>query len=317
MSKYTLNNHIVTSHAEQTHVCQLCGKVYGLCELLKKHNRVKHDTTARADITITSDTASPRLGWKCNDCDKVFQHKRSLENHAYSHTNSSVECEFCQKKLRNPATLERHKIKFHNKCIELNCSHCDEKFTSRVKLKHHLAVHGFVCKTCSGVFNTEPLLEEHVKIHTKEFSCQFCPKKFSTSITADTHTAKIHCQDPEHPCDNCGDKFITAKDLTKHMNIAHNEVSKRTQVVCDNCGKSFTTTSSLKKHILYNHQNQEKPHECPVCNRRFMSKADQTRHMERHSTEPGHSCELCTKKFYTKNDMLRHRKVSFWRVADD
>ena len=68
VNKYTLDTHITSHHPDSARACAVCGKLYGLTELLNKHIRVKHDSTPRVEVA----EGGRRLGWQCRTCPKVI-----------------------------------------------------------------------------------------------------------------------------------------------------------------------------------------------------------------------------------------------------
>lgn len=270
---------------------------------------MKHDTTERVELNSSeTDQGSKKLGWKCSKCEKVFRSKKALNIHSFQHLEGNyIECDICNKKLRNPLTLEKHKLNFHSESDVFSCSTCGEKCSSRVALKQHLSVHGFVCKTCAQVFETISELEEHTKTHTKTIKCEKCLKPFSTEAALKIHIKRIHLKELKFSCSTCNQTFSSKADLKVH-NIEHSEQSKPV-FVCEECGKCYSSSAKLKTHVLYYHLQAEKPFQCEICQKKFVRKPEKMRHMERHSAEPMHPCKECGKKFFTKNDMLRHVRV--------
>ena len=208
-----------------------------------------------------------------------------------------MECELCHKQFKSLTSLSGHKLKYHAN----SCAHCPESFASKSALKQHLTTHGFVCQNCCEVFATKERLEQHMQDHLKDLRCELCDKEFSTASACKVHVKRVHFADVE-----CGksDKNFTSQAGPKAL-----DEGQKSMLVCDACGKSYTSLPKLRNHIMYDHQHEQKPHQCGVCSKRFTSRRDLVRHLERHSAEPKHSCQECHKKFFTRNDMRRHFKV--------
>jgi KRAB domain-containing zinc finger protein len=326
VNKYTLDTHITACHPAACHSCSLCGKVYGLAELLTKHVRLKHDTTPRVEIKEEaaaggkeSGSRTAKLGWKCPDCDKVFRSRKSQELHSFRHVargQKLFECDVCGKKLRNPVTLDKHVETFHKQLTEqLECGQCNMRFSLRTEWKEHMRSHGRpLCRICKTSFSSDAEL----KLHTASCSsktamsstgvrCEYCGKTYSSEGVLKNHIRRVHLKEQDFVCDKCEQKFATKDELRKHMAAKHE--LDRQSFVCDACGKAYSSVSKLKNHIAYEHQNKEKPFACDICQSRFAYQPEMLRHRERHATVPQYSCPSCDKKFMTKNDMMRHKKV--------
>ncbi|KAI8484923.1 hypothetical protein Bbelb_373300 [Branchiostoma belcheri] len=84
------------------------------------------------------------MAFPCDQCDKVFQQKRSLN---------------------------RHKQSVHSASPNYHCVVCGEKFTRRDSLKRHEKKHAtlnsfqFVCNTCGKVFARRDKLTKHQSVH--------------------------------------------------------------------------------------------------------------------------------------------------------
>lgn len=316
VNKYTLDTHITTHHNQFARACSLCGKLYGLAELLHKHIRVKHGSEKEIDFDESgvNDQLNPEvrtLGLKCGACDEVFRCRQSLESHSYVHhtkLDKTLFCDLCGKCMRSVASLERHKLNYHSKSPNFKCSLCSKICSSRVDLKQHLCTHGFVCNTCCLVFATVAERDEHASAHQKTAKCTICEKSYMSGASLKLHMSRMHSDSEKYACKKCNLDFFNRTDLKRHTAEEHGTAGKSV-CVCDVCGKSFSSGTKLRNHTLYEHQHIEKPYSCNVCNKGFAYKHDQARHQERHSAVPSHSCQSCDKKFFTKYDMQRHVKV--------
>ena len=71
--------------------------------------------------------------------------------------------------------------------------------------------------------------------------------------------------------------------------------------------KIISENSGIKKHKRI--QNGEKPHECEICNLRFVSQRDLVRHRRIHTGEKPYACEFCDKSFARTSNLKKHRRI--------
>ena len=108
--------------------------------------------------------------FRCEHCDRVFLHKRTLTAHIKSkHDNSQIKfkCETCDKIFERKGRLKRHQVS--KSCIKnckIFCANCSIGFTSVEKLNIHLK--SFTCKKrykcgwCDNYFQHQYELFSHL-----------------------------------------------------------------------------------------------------------------------------------------------------------
>jgi len=81
-----------------------------------------------------------------------------------------------------------------------------------------------------------------------------------------------------HTCDICGAKYEKYRSLEIHKRRTHNENSK---VECpEGCGKLLSNTHAIRKHLLSHRPEEEWPHECPLCHKKFQARGDIPKHLK-------------------------------------
>ena len=128
---------------------------------------------------------------------------------------------------------------------ELNCSHCDLKFESKVALSQHVRENHYK--------NQVSQTKEEKTITNCEYLCYYCDYAITSSEDLKKHKGDYPgldmCQDK---CDQCDAKFEFRRDLIDHFKNSHPEISI---VWCDFCQAGFETIEELQCHIRMEHRN--------------------------------------------------------------
>ena len=211
---------------------------------------------------------------------------------------------------------------------------CDKQFGTRVQLKHHMNIHlglkPYSCNECGKAFTQPTHLSVHRRTHNglKPYMCSICGKTFAIASNMRKHAA-IHDRDgTEHqipieaepvaaplfepvavkpfPCSHCDMRFSALKKLAMHERRDHG-----TQHSCPHpgCLRICISASQLEKHLLTH--SGEKPHGCPICQKRFTQKTHVTQHIATvHASPSGraksHVCPQCGKCFVTRGVLAKH-----------
>ncbi|KAF7656158.1 hypothetical protein LDENG_00045280 [Lucifuga dentata] len=278
--------------------------------------------------------------FKCEDCDKAFKYKSTLDSHKQTH--NPLYCEACMKLVRDEEALAMHKISHtpfqcnqceenfpvfkalhkhyidvHNPAEPFTCTHCQTTFTSLKRfIRHewkHTGYQPFQCPHCSKRFRSYSDILEHQKKHTKAypFLCWECGKKFRHSVTLTRHVERVHHSGepmPEKPtptftCAQCGKTFTSRRCLLKHDNFHH----KGLRFPCEHCGKGFFGKDALVRHTLIH--TGERPFECHDCQKSFRSSAELKIHRRYHTGERPFKCTICDKGFVQSCFLTLHMRT--------
>ncbi|XP_077359582.1 uncharacterized protein LOC144005333 isoform X2 [Festucalex cinctus] len=278
--------------------------------------------------------------FRCNECDKAFKYKSTLDSHKQTH--HPLYCEVCMKLVRDSDALAMHKeshtpfqcnqcvenfpvfkalhkhyIDVHNPTEPFTCTHCQTTFASLKRfIRHewkHTGYQPFQCPHCSKRFRSYSDLVEHQKKHTKAypFLCWECGKKFRHGVTLTRHVERVHQSGellsdkalPTFDCGQCGKSFTSRRCLLKHDNFHH----KGMRFPCEHCGKGFFGKDALVRHTLIH--TGERPFKCDDCDKSFRSSAELKIHRRYHTGERPFKCSICEKGFVQSCFLTLHMRT--------
>ncbi|XP_061764628.1 zinc finger protein 420-like [Nerophis ophidion] len=278
--------------------------------------------------------------FRCNECDKAFKYKSTLDSHKQTH--NPLYCEVCMKLVRDSEALSMHKeshtpfqcnqcdenfpvfkslhkhyIDVHNPTEPFTCTHCQTTFASLKRfIRHewkHTGYQPFQCPHCTKRFRSYSDLLEHQKKHTKAypFLCWECGKKFRHGITLTRHVERVHQSGeplsdkalPSFACAQCGKSFTSRRCLLKHDNFHH----KGMRFPCEHCGKGFFGKDALVRHTLIH--TGERPFKCDDCDKSFRSAAELKIHRRYHTGERPFKCGVCEKGFVQSCFLTLHMRT--------
>ncbi|KAH8349575.1 hypothetical protein KR084_001915 [Drosophila pseudotakahashii] len=208
--------------------------------------------------------------------------------------------EGCMFRFKSPATLEYHG-RCHNGALSSN--------------------QPMVCPECkSSNFSNWNCLHTHLwrthQIDMELYSCQLC--SFKTPIYSrlvNTH-AKIHSEERNYKCEQCGKGFKNTKQLKNHRRLHRTQglgmgkpasESEPNPIVamhrCEDCGTAFKQKKTLREHLCKERNEQL---ECPECQRVFGSKSSLRLHLRSHQEQKRFRCDTCDHEASDHNAFRRH-----------
>ncbi len=203
------------------------------------------------------------------------------------------------------------------------CPVCERGFAQRCHLTVHLRTHsgerGFMCAVCGKTFSVPSNLRKHQQGHQREEEaashvCEFCAKIYSKlsdlHLHLRTHTAEDSAR--PFPCELCSSNpFSTRSALAMHKRAAHGDDSGGGRFSCSLCSRVWPSRSALEKHLLVH--SGDKPHACPVCEKRFSQVSHVNYHVrtvhEKAEKPRNHVCGECGKAFAARFALSKHEKT--------
>ena len=138
--------------AEETHICQLCGKIFNKHASLDYHNRTIH---SQNPVT-------------CQMCGKLFDHEIALKSHIFRMHRETLPCEICGAMVKD-MKAHLHTVHLQNSEKRHQCPHCDKGFARSMELKRHtmnahLKLRPYRCRYgCDMAYNDRSNMRQHEK----------------------------------------------------------------------------------------------------------------------------------------------------------
>lgn len=154
---------------------------------------------------------------------------------------------------------------------------------------------------------------ESQTLRCSDCKCWKLPEYFSKNVRGVLYKTCDKCRH-RHRCDQCEDKFFTAKsDLKRHIKAVHYKIKDNH---CDDCEASFSANSDLQAHIKAVHL-KIKDHHCQDCKSSFSTNKDLQQHIKRiHLKIKDHHCEDCKWSFCTNGELKQHIKKIHLNIKD-
>lgn len=245
-----LQEHLRSHNNERLFSCThgACDKTFLRASHLNHHVKSAH--------TGVRDYICDRPG-----CGKSFVTGSRLRRHLAAHDGQDkyrcTEHPPCNETFRKHSTLQKHVVSVHLKQKPFQCSHIDAETGEK----------------CSMGFETAGHLRSHEsRIHTeKRFSCAECAQRAEKDQTSMSPPAifptysllQAHIRTAHPPqCPNCSIICSTARELRRHLEVAHGNTSldERRVFSCTvpGCDRSFTKKGNLTVHVRTVHEGEKR-----------------------------------------------------------
>lgn len=260
---------VITPQQQQPHKCSLCGKLFRIRSLLKKHLKsckgVKAlGASAAAAASLTAKVLPVNGVFPCSKCTKVFQLQSVLSKHV-KNSHAQHACEACQQEGEISA--------FDTKKALLQ--HIRERHADNYEL---------VCDVvgCGKVLRLKADLKKHKLEHQRgyfTYICEICGDMFSNRKKLRKHLVTYHKADVKYLCAICASIHQSVDQLVEHVHGAHSFVLHR-PCTCQICGKNWTVSSKVVDHIVKVHGPEYKP--CKICWKVFTDEQAFQEHTDNH-----------------------------------
>uniref|UniRef100_A0A8D8CUP5 Myoneurin n=1 Tax=Culex pipiens TaxID=7175 RepID=A0A8D8CUP5_CULPI len=200
--------------AKSFYQCDKCRVVLRTYELLKRHEKARHNDEEERHFA-------------CSHCTKKFRSASTLKVHQRIHTNERpYVCDICDKSFAQNTNLVYHR-KVHQDIRDYACDQCSYRARSQNDLnlhsRRHTGARPYVCDECQLPFSTSSNLSKHVKrrhMGERKYKCDQCDKTFTTKETAQKHLVTHTGSKPFH-CPECNVAYGWYNGLQKHLKSVH------------------------------------------------------------------------------------------------
>eukprot|EP00092_Neocalanus_flemingeri_P010054 GFUD01010835.1.p1 GENE.GFUD01010835.1~~GFUD01010835.1.p1 ORF type:complete len:882 (-),score=215.59 GFUD01010835.1:60-2705(-) len=269
-----LSNHYAESHKNEELVCQFCDKTFsnptkfkshvdmahkkiylGFCNICQKEcaNLLKHNIQCHNEKT-----------YKCDHCEKVFKHAKTLEDHMKS-VNGTREKKPCPECGNLYVNVNDHVRRFHrgykkNVMKRKSCNSCCKQIRRDEYDDHKV--------TC----NKAP----------EETICHICSKKV---VQIGKHLAMVH-KVFDRRCYLCDKDFYTVLDLNSHLRSEH---FPEILIEAEFLETDLLTEDKIQRECiaakiveLYSSKTEENKVECKFCRYKTTTAINMITHMKEH-----------------------------------
>jgi len=222
--------------------------------------------------SLNTATLTKYLGFNCDQCNRVFQHKSSLSVHKDGfRKDASNHLALKTINLHLGTVILKTKYKrSHSNHKPYQCNICGERFSQMNYLKNHQAVHADLQVQSDGIETSMPIndpselneMKNDEVQRKKKHECSICKHRTTSKADLERHK-RTHTGEKPFKCDFCEKRYGRKEDLASHKRTHTGEKPFK----CEFCDKAFIRKDKLTAHGLVH--TGERPHECDRCGRRF------------------------------------------------
>ncbi|XP_063372087.1 zinc finger protein 91-like [Cydia amplana] len=317
--------------------CERCIVAFPNSEMMKEHEAVKHELNAAhhicpictcsfvSEISYNYHANKHRRRYECCVCQARMRSKRAAQKH-YNNTHG-IEPSPENAQVEDTSITNTNGVKSED---TFPCELCAKTFKWKTSLRKHLETHRIeagqkrrpYCEPCKMSFTTTANLQKHVKTSSKH-QIQLKLRKLEDTLPEDSTSPEkqraqieqIKCSvtaaRQTYPCAHCGARFQWRGNLLRHLQS--HTARANGELVCTPCNRTFSSVATYKQHMRLSRAHvseQDFPHSCSECGRRFANKTRLQDHVDwDHRRHFAHHCTQCQKVFKSHTSLYLHKQV--------
>ncbi|XP_063533737.1 gastrula zinc finger protein XlCGF46.1-like isoform X2 [Cydia strobilella] len=291
--KADMEQHLAVHNQEYRFLCGICGTALKRKEHLDRH-------------TLEHKEVRPHI---CPDCGKGFKRKEHLNIHRTIHSGEKNHiCPLCDKSFYRKDHLQKH-LQTHNKMfIEQNIYPVSDQELLGIKQEVTDEEQDEVMTEIPDSGLGQPADPERPHI------CPICHKGFKRKDHLKLHSVSHLARDKL--CPHCGKAFRTDDQLHNHM-ITHVKLDSpaseepylmEDEDVQEEDSLLIPRVSMQEGEQTYYSAEDERPHSCKLCGRRFKRKQHLKVHANVHARNqpPTIWCSICSEGFFNNSQFESH-----------
>lgn len=293
-SAKSLREHVLNKHGasflknvEYPKSCKVCGKTCSTGSAYTNHMQMHNRMSLGRPDKLKEDFPK-----KCEYCDKMCNSGAGLYIHTQMHervTLGELKKKKVDKKKESLLEEPNEEESYHT------CNRCFKVFATKGKLKEHLKSHSLskrsrkvLCDLCHVALDSHAELKQHkAEEHSDE-----CQEELSAASELDMDESTNNTDTISavlYACDNCEDSFSSQAELKSHKET-HGKSRSKT-LICKYCKTYFSSVNDLSKHMNLEHEESFKPkayktkakdseklYSCSLCKKHFSTYGAMTAH---------------------------------------
>ncbi|NXD13698.1 RREB1 protein, partial [Nothocercus nigrocapillus] len=294
--------------------CPHCPQVFPWASSLQRHMLTHTDSQSDAETLATANEVLDLTSCEKEQAEEVPESECSpKEEHKADSLPGEEDAEekaneYEEGPEEDSVSNKSLDLNFASKLMDFKLAESDQSAgsSSQTEKKH-------ACDVCGKTFKFAGTLSRHKKAHTREDrKDERSSEDESKSIPDDAGAAPMQdsgLDREESPMDlkvveSPVDCEATGKENEESESVSEGEGTER---------KSTERSSDDKKPKTDGAKSTAKADKrkkvCTVCNKRFWSLQDLTRHMRSHTGERPYKCQTCERTFTLKHSLVRHQRI--------
>ncbi|KAI0241834.1 hypothetical protein LSAT2_017983 [Lamellibrachia satsuma] len=238
---------------------------------------------------------------KCSICKETFATPDALVTHR----------KLCHQRARgpNPRNYSCDQCPYMARTEKLLLIHLNNKHDVSLAAQDKFPVHTCHVNGCGyKSLYKQYVWRHHEAQHTgRKFMCEYCGNELRSKVALTLHV-RIHLGVKPHVCQICGQAFRQSSILKCHQRSVHE--TRTHHLLCHECPYTTSNKTSLDLHRYRRHAvalpSNISIYHCDICKFETVSKNTLQCHIRRHLGQRPFECKVCHKTFVSSDDLRGH-----------